>query len=233
MNKFEEDFKIYVAWNHSALFLVKPVTTIALGPFVSEFGLLNSFLEDEDCEEFDGDYLFILLQPNNVDVLEVLIAQQEADNLNFIGEYDYEGGFIVLVYSIPEHMKEDFEKFKQGKYSQMSKAFQQLHSPTINRGNTEEMSFQHMVFSKNEEFREKMSEYLGIQIDKGSELWSVPSLSDREILKISKYVTTSTEPLTESIEECEGTGTGGKEEQFNDDSGATEECGIDSTGNGE
>ena len=192
MSNFEDDFKAACNWNCSALFLTQPIVGMTLSKLVIDFGMENAFLEDEMNEEYTGDLLFILLHPTHTDILDVLIAQQEQNNINFIGEYDYPDGYVVLVYAIPEEMKSDFIKFKEGKYSEMSLKYKELFDYTVTRNGKPEKSLQFMVLYKDKEFKDNLEGYLGVTIDNNSELWQPPSLSDKEILKISKYVTTTT-----------------------------------------
>lgn len=191
---FEEDFKALVKWNCSALFLMKAVVGIGLKDMVMNFGMVNTFLEDEEHDEYVGDLLFVLLKPDDINILDVLIAEQEADNLNFVGEYDYSGGFVVLVYAIPKEMSEDFIKFKEGKYSKLSTKFKELFDKETIRNYKREKSLQFMVFYKDGELRSNLETFLDVTLDDKAELWQPPSISDGEILKINKYVTTTTMP---------------------------------------
>jgi len=184
MNRLEEEFKNWIKWNASTLFLLKPITGIGVGQFC-EFGLVNSYLEDVDNDIYVGDYLLVLLKPNDYDFLEILIDNQDRENINFVGEYDYEGGWVVLVYSIPEKWKEDFTKFKDGRYSALSEDFKSQHDKHVIINMRKKETIQYLVFYKDTKFKKDVEEYFDVVFSEEDELWEKP-LTVKETLNISK-----------------------------------------------
>lgn len=185
MNKIQKyfSFEQCMKYNCSSLFMLRPTTELGITEW-SDYGLINSYLEDE-LSDYKGDYLFVVCKPKDINLFQVLV-QLEEEKLNFIEDYDYGGGYVVLVYTIPEELKEDFEKFKRGEYSKLSPKFKNLHDRTVLINSIEVPSLQFLIMYKDPDFKREMEEYLGVEMSKDQELWSVPG--EREILSIEKLI---------------------------------------------
>lgn len=177
----KENIKRY---NASTLFLIRPIMRKSLSD-LDEYNLINSYLKDKNREDLDEDLLFVLFKPKDFDFFSFFTAKEEL-NENFIEDYDYEGGYTVLVYKIPISLKRDFEKFKEGKYSEFSNYTKNLYKKAVQVGVlSEKSSFQWQVFKKDPELHKELEEYVGEKLDEGIELFPVPNL-ERETLDIQK-----------------------------------------------
>jgi hypothetical protein len=182
MDRFEAEFKQFLKWNPSTLLIMKPITGLGIGS-LSKFGLINSYLQDE-LSDLDGDNLFVLFKPTDMDNFEKMADKYVRRTDNFLQDYDYEGGYIVLTYSIPTGLLDDFELFKKGKYSKMSVKVRSNYKFQVVIDGKKEKSFQYMVFNKDSDFRYNLENYLGVTFSQEDELWEAPG--DNEILKIEE-----------------------------------------------
>ena len=94
-----------------------------------------------------------------------------------IDDYDYEDGYVVIVYKLDPEWRKDFANVKEGFYSRTSKEFQDLFPETIvvKRNKKQlpkkEKTLQHRVFTKSEELKEYWEEKIGITFSDDMELW--------------------------------------------------------------
>lgn len=173
-------------FNSSTLFILKPIVKEPMDVLL-EHNLINSYLRDRDREDIEGDYLFVLFKPPDFDFFEIFLHEQH-ENVHFVDEYDYEGGYVVLVYRIPDAMKKDFALFKQGKYSKMSAWFKAYYSKDLIKkgrsisvevdGMKIKKSIQWLVFDKDKQLQLLLEKYMGIRFDEiyqkkeDMELWT-------------------------------------------------------------
>lgn len=194
--------------NASTLFLLTPISGQEV-ELLREYQLIDSYLKDVDREDLNGNYLFVLFKPEDMEFFELFLYTESTNNENFIEDYDYAGGYIVLVYKIPEWLKDDFEKFKKGQYSKFSAKVKSLFKKVQkSKGNIKTVTtIQWDVFSKNPELRKDLEKFVGESIPDDIELYGIPDM-ERETLNISKfrhYVETI-EPAASSLEITKRTG---------------------------
>lgn len=186
-------------FNSSTLFILKPVIKEGMDVLL-EHNLINSYLKDKNRDDIEGDHLFVLFKPPDMDYFELFLHEQE-ENLNFVEDYDYEGGFVVLVYKIPEAMKKDYALFKTGRYSKMSQWFKSYYATElVKKGKTITVevdglritkSIQWLVFDKDKKLQFLLEKYMGIKFDDiydnkdDIELWTGVD-EVRELLDIDK-----------------------------------------------
>ncbi len=188
--------------NASTLFMLTPVSGHEKDTLL-EYQLINSYLKDVNRDDLGDNLLFVLFKPDDMEFFELFLYTESANNENYVEDYDYAGGYIVLVYKVPDWLKEDFERFKRGEYSKFSMKTKNLFSKTISMrtGLKTVTTIQWDVFSKSEELRKDLEAYVGQPISKDTELYSAPN-TDRETLDITKfrnYVETL-EPAANSLE---------------------------------
>lgn len=190
-------------YNCSTLFILKPVVGVNWGILEEEFGLINSYLKDKSREDLTGDLLFILFKPIDFDYFELFLEEQSNRNNAFLEDYDYAGGYVVMVYRIPEHMKPDFELFKQGKYSKLSSIIKEAYDKEVKAFLKPQPSFQWRVFKKDPSLRKELEEFLGSHFTKDMELWEMPDVDKKELLDIEKFLNpkVENERITESNSE--------------------------------
>lgn len=204
---------IFKQWNHqlmiehvvkstnaSTLFLLTPVSGHDVD-LLREYQLLDSYLKDIDREDLDGNLLFVLFRPQDREFFELFLYTESAENENFVEEYDYAGGYIVLVYKIPEWLTDDFVRFKDGKYSKFSAKTKAMFKKTKKIGIKSLTTIQWDVFSKNKDLKQDLERFIGESIPDDMELYGIPDMQ-KETLNIQKfrhYVET-TEPAATSID---------------------------------
>lgn len=174
-------------YNASTLFMLKPVVGVDWGILSEDFGLINSYLQDKAREDLTGDMLFVLFKPIDFDYFELFLEQQSALE-HFIEDYDYTDGYVVLAYRIPEKLKDDFELFKKGMYSKLSKIIKECYDREIRAFLKPIPTFQWEVFNKSKAFRKELEEFLDTVFTKDMELWQKPDLEGKEILDIQQFI---------------------------------------------
>ena len=110
-----------------------------------------------------------------------------------IEDYDYEDGYVVVVYQLDGKYKKDFNLIKQGSYSKTSNDFQKLFPKIIkitkNGLHKDEISLQYRIFNKAEDLVTFWEDKLGIDLEdtvgKNFEVWEGWDES-KEILEINK-----------------------------------------------
>ncbi len=174
--------------NASKFFLLIPVMggKIDWGE-MEENNFINSYLKDKNREDIEEDVLFVLFKPPDFDNFELFLQKQQ-ENPDFIEDYDYEGGYVVLVYRINNALKADFNKFKQGKYSEFSDITKRMFKRMIPEegvifGEKLVMSFQWKVFNKSPVLKRELEELFEIPLDANAEIWSIPN-EEKETLNI-------------------------------------------------
>lgn len=175
-------------YNCSTLFILKPVVGINFGLLSSEYGMINSYLKDKSREDLEGNYLFVLFRPEDFSYFEMFIEDQVETNPSFMEDYDHPEGYVVMVYKIRDELKDDFELFKQGKYSKLSYLIKDCYQKEVKAFLKPIPSFQWQVFKKNKELREKLEEFVGAHIEKDMELWALPDVEGKEVLDIEKFL---------------------------------------------
>lgn len=178
-----ELFKI----NASTLFILKPVVGVNWGVLGEEFGLINSYLQDKAREDLTGELLFVLFKPVDFDYFEMFLEEQSKSE-HFLEDYDYAGGYVVMVYKIPKWLESDFKLFKEGKYSKFSDLLKNCYDKEVKAFLQPIPTFQWDVFNKSDRLRKELEEYIGNYIDKSSEIWGLPDVEKKEVLDIQQFI---------------------------------------------
>lgn len=173
--------------NASTLFLLTPVSGQEV-ELLREYQLIDSYLRDSDREDLTGNLLFVLFRPDDMEFFELFLYTESSQNVNFMEDYNYAGGYIVLVYKIPDKMKDDFEKFKLGQYSKFSKETKSLFkkSTGVRKGFEPLTTLQWDVFSKSSALRKDLEKFVGETLPDDIELYGIPDI-EKETLTISKF----------------------------------------------
>jgi hypothetical protein len=148
----------------------------------------------------DLNWMKLLLPTLNVkyigaDIVDVLVNKlnetySDERTKFIIDDYDYEDGYVVVVYKLDITYKKDFKLIKEGKYSQTSKKFQALFPKTMRvyiSTNTFETktTLQYRIFNKTEDLKEFWEEKLGVEFDDSMEVWQ-GFIEENETLSIDK-----------------------------------------------
>ena len=156
-------------------------------------GFINAYIKDVRREEQYKECIYLLFKPENLDKFREFLDSEYERTKAVIEDYDYEDGYVVVVYQLNEKYKKDFALIKQGKYSKTSVEFQKLFPKVIeivrNGLRKDEISLQYRIFNKAEELTSFWEEKLGIELSEivgdDYEVWDGWN-EEEEILELDK-----------------------------------------------
>jgi hypothetical protein len=156
-------------------------------------GFINAYIKDAQREDHYNESIYLLFKPNDLDKFREFLDNEYERTKSIIEDYDYEDGYVVVVYQLNEKHKKDFSLIKEGKYSKTSKDFQKIFPKIIkivkNGLSRDEISLQYRIFNKSEELISFWEEKLGIDfkliLGNDFEVWEGWDESN-EILQINK-----------------------------------------------
>lgn len=176
--------------------LKKTITSIFMVPTLrigrdelKQNGFINAYLKDGGREVQYSNSIYLVFHPSNIDQFKVFLDNEYERTKAIIDDYDYEDGFVVVVYALDNKFKKDFELIKKGKYSKTSREFQALFPKVIKiRSNglyKDEISLQYRIFNKTEDLRKYWEDKIGVEFDDSMEVWQ-GFIEENEILNIEK-----------------------------------------------
>jgi hypothetical protein len=156
-------------------------------------GFINAYIKDARREDQYKDSIYLLFKPTDLDKFREFLDSEYERTKTIIEDYDYEDGYVVVVYQLNDKYKKDFNLIKEGKYSKTSEEFQKLFPKVIkivrNGLHKDEISLQYRIFNKNEDLVSFWEEKLGIDlkevVGKDFEVWEGWDES-KEILELDK-----------------------------------------------
>ena len=149
-------------------------------------GFINGYSKDGGREVQCENCIYLLFKPKNIDKFRVFLENQYATNNNIVEDYDYEGGYVVVVYKLNKEFEKDFSIVRKSKYSKTSKKFQELFSRIIKlRPGKDEISLQYRIFNKTEDLVKFWEDKFDVEFDKNQEVWKGWD-DDDETLYINK-----------------------------------------------
>ena len=152
-------------------------------------GFINGYIKDEKVQHDYEDSIYLLFKPDNLDKFREFLDGEYERTKSIIEDYDYEDGFVVVVYQLNERFKKDYELVKQGKYSKTSKAFQSEFPKSvkvIKSGlSKDEISLQLRIFKKSADLVEFWEDKIGITFQDDFEVWEGWD-EEKEVLVIDK-----------------------------------------------
>jgi len=152
-------------------------------------GFINGYLKDVDKDIQYENAVYILFKPKDLDKFREFLDGEYERTKDIIEDYDYDDGFVVVVYKLNPKFSKDFNIVKTGKYSKTSKEFQAFFPKVIkiNSGNIvrDEISLQYRVFNRTEDLIEFWEDKLGVVFDDRHEVWYGFN-EEEEILNINK-----------------------------------------------
>jgi len=156
-------------------------------------GFINGYIKDARKEDQYAESIYLLFKPENLDKFREFLDSEYERTKSIIEDYDYEDGYVVVVYKLDGKYEKDFELVKQGKYSKTSKDFQKIFPKIIkivkNGLHKDELSLQYRIFNKSEDLVEFWQDKLGVDLELivGSdfEVWEGFDESN-EILELDK-----------------------------------------------
>ena len=162
--------------------LKKTITSIFIVPTLKinrdklkENGYLNGYMSDVRRDVQYENAVYLLFKPDNFDKFrEFLVDEYERTN-QLIDDYDYEDGFVVVVFTLDKKWKKDFALVREGLYSQTSKEFQDSFPKVIkiikSGLHRDEISLQFRIFKKTDDLRKYWEDRLDMQFTEDMEVW--------------------------------------------------------------
>lgn len=176
----------------------KNCTTIFLLPSIGHtrqklllYGFIAAFLDDVNHAVHYENSLYLLFKPERLKDFQLFLQKEYKENPLIMEDYDYRGGFVVVVYKINEKFLPDFQLFLEGKYSKFSKEYVKLFPsriPVTRKDGSKEVTYslQHRLFNRTKDIRDLWEKRIGQPIPENMELWSIPDMS-KEVLDITLY----------------------------------------------
>jgi len=175
----------------------KTITSIFMVPILKvpkdalrNNGFINGYIKDESSENEYEDCIYLLFRPENIDKFREFLDNEYERTKDIIEDYDYEGGYVVVVYKLDHSYEEDFKLVRQGLYSKTSKTFQLQFPKTVkivkSGLNKEEISLQYRIFNKTQDLRDFWENKLGIDFQEEWEVWNGFD-PEKEMLNIKNF----------------------------------------------
>ena len=174
----------------------KTITTIFMVPtlgidkdLVKNNGFINGYSRDGNKDVQYENCIYLLFKPEDLDMFRDFLEGEYERTKSIIDDYDYDNGYVVVVYELNKKFKKDFGIVKEGLYSKTSSEFQALFPKIvkIKRGglHKDEISLQYRIFNKTEDLRKYWEDKLDMEFDENWEVWDGFSI-DKETLFIDK-----------------------------------------------
>lgn len=162
----------------------KTITTIFMVPTLKidrdklkENGFLNGYCIDKRKDAHYDGCIYLLFKPEDLDKFRSFLDEEYERTKQVIDDYDYENGYVVVVYKLDTEWNADFACVREGLYSRTSKEFQSLFPETIivSRGKKQlpkhEKTLQHRVFEKSDELKDYWEKKIDVVFTDDMELW--------------------------------------------------------------
>ena len=174
----------------------KTITSIFIVPTLSigreklgDNGFINGYIKDGRKDvQYEG-CVYLLFKPENLDKFREFLDVEYERTKSIIDDYDYEDGYVVIVYMLNSKLEKDFDLIKQGKYSKTSSAFQSIFPKIVKlkRNNLykDEISLQYRIFNKTEDLKKYWEDKFDAELDADMEVWST-FIEEDEILNLDK-----------------------------------------------
>lgn len=157
---------------------IQPIFKIGRENIVKN-GLINTFFFNNERNIVYDDYvLHLLFKPEDQIRFSGFVAE-ERQRLGglFLDEYDYEGGYTVLVYKIPDKYNDDIKLLLEGRYSELSDTLMNDIPRTVRvvlrQGvRKDETYLAHLIHERNKGLRDLWENLLDVDLPKDSEVWN-------------------------------------------------------------
>jgi hypothetical protein len=172
--------------------LKKTITSIFIVPTLKinrdklkENGYLNGYMSDVRRDVQYQNSVYLLFQPSNFDKFREFLVDEYERTKQLIDDYDYEDGFVVVVYTLDKKWKKDFALVREGLYSQTSQEFQDDFPKVIkiikSGLHRDEISLQYRIFKKTDDLRTYWEERLDMQFTEDMEVWNGFDIDNEEL----------------------------------------------------
>ena len=177
----------------------KNCTTIFLLPGIGhsrqsllKYGFLAAYLDDINHSVHYENALYLLFKPEDLFEFSNFLTQEHSKGKSIIEDYDYDGGYSVVVYLFAEKFLPEYELFLQGKYSEFRPEYTKLFPKTVKVSDPKlgiqvnKSSLQTHIFTRSKLIKEYWEKKIGQKISDTMELWSRPDMS-KEVLDITLF----------------------------------------------
>jgi hypothetical protein len=157
-------------------------------------GFVNGYIKDGRKDVQYENAVYLLFKPKDLDRFRLFLDGEYERTKSIVDDYDYEDGYVVVVYEINPRLKDDIELIKQGKYSQTSKKFQEIFPKNVqikkNGLRRDEISLQYRVFNKTEDLVQFWEDKLGMELPEDVEVWHgfFEEFETLDLDKLKEYV---------------------------------------------
>lgn len=152
-------------------------------------GFINAYCRDGGRDIQYENCIYILFRPEDLDEFREFLDGEYERTKSVIDDYDYDGGYVVVVYELDQKFKKDFTLVKEGLYSKTSPEFQKKFSKIVKikrEGlHKDEISLQYRIFNKTEDLKKYWEDKFDMEFDDEWEVWDGFNL-DKETLLIDK-----------------------------------------------
>ena len=160
----------------------KTITSIFMVPTLKinrekliENGYINGYLSDSRRDVQHRNAVYLLFKPDNLDKFREFLDEEYERTTYVLDDYDYEDGYVVVVYQLNPMWKEDFMLIREGLYSRTSPEFQKDFAKVIkifkNGLHRDEISLQYRIFKKTEDLKQYWEDRLDITFTDDMEVW--------------------------------------------------------------
>lgn len=171
----------------TSIFMV-PTLGVPRGALV-ENGFINGYSKDDSRDVQYENSIYLLFKPKNLDKFREFLDSEYERTKAIVDDYDYENGYVVVVYELDKKFSKDFDLVRKGKYSKTSKPFQALFPKVIklvrNGLHKDEISLQYRVFNRTEDLVKFWEDKLDVEFDEDQEVWH-GYIEEDEVLNIEK-----------------------------------------------
>ena len=171
---------------------------------LNPYGFISAYVDDINHDIKYESAVFLLFKPDVLENLQKFIKEEYKKGL-LKEDYDYEDGWVVMVYTFPEQFLRDYERFLMGEYSKFSPEYKALFPEMVNIVDEDGKKFRtydmtYHIFTKSDPLREYLSKKMFGEVydekkqelvpeqwlDKDAELWSSPYLDGKDVLDIDR-----------------------------------------------
>jgi hypothetical protein len=174
----------------------KTITSIFMVPTLKipkdalmDNGFINGYIKDGNREVQYDDCVYLLFHPKSLDKFREFLDSEYERTKSLIDDYDYDKGYVVVVYQLDVKFAKDFALIRKGKYSKTSTTFQNLFPKVVklkkNGLHKDEISLQYRIFNKTEDLIKFWEDKLGVEFEDEQEVWH-GFVEENEILNIEK-----------------------------------------------
>lgn len=169
------------------------VPTLKLpGMHDNNHGFINAYHKDLRRDVQYEDAVYLLFRPVDIDRFREFLESEYERTDSVIEDYDYEDGYVVVVYKLNPYYKPDFDLIREGKYSKTSKEFQELFPKKVRVKDddgfiTHEDALAIRIFERREELKEYWEEITETCIPEDMEVWDEYN-DEKESMDLDKII---------------------------------------------